>query len=361
MTGTISPETTERICRLNASLTKEANWIAKRAKLTRDAYCAGGGKENFQQDEYGEDYELEAIVKCSLGNDDPAFNPDDEYANIIAVTSHRLTNFTLKGDLLLNECGPHWGEGLPDTDVFRQTQFCHLFHEVYDHVLGCDLDALLRIGEIEINLVLLRQRGVSLDAALLPIEWETPSPRSVFSQTHSRPRREPLTGQELHYACLLNQKMDEGRAWVDEQVRRSENEYKGIGGLDCHITEDGSYEDYELMLHVQGYLGENHPEHTDENDGTPVVTHSEAIRKKKQYICGRARNPFHHDRYGGYFSKGERSWGSWEDNFCNVRPCGLFWDIFREADDDWLKMLSIGHIWFDVAYVQRRIVTDVFS
>ena len=359
MTDTLSPEIIERICRLNACLTEAANWIARRAKLTRDAYFAGGGKENFQQGEYGKDYELEVIVKCSLGNDDPAFMPDDEYANIIAVASHRLTNFTQNGDFLWNECCPHWGEGLPDTDTFRKTQFCHLFHEVYDHILGCNLDALIRIGEIEINLVLLRQRGVSLDTALLPIKLETPYPRSVFSQTHCRPSRDPLTDRELRYARLLNQKMEEGRAWVDEQARRSEKEYKDVGGLDCHITEDGAYEDYELMLCVQGFLDEIHPEHNDENDGTPVVTHSEAIRKKSQQIFGRSRNPFHYDRYGTYFSKDRCR--SWDDDLCKVRPCGLFWDIFRKADDDWLKMLSIGHIWFDVAYVQRRIVTDVFS
>ena len=352
---TLSPEIIERICRLNACLTGAANWIEGRAKLTRDAYFAGGGKDDFQQDELCEDFELEAIVKCSLGNDDPAFNPDDEYANIIAaITSKSFKQPHREDGLTWNDCDPYWGDGLPYFyfGAFSQTRFCYLFHDIYEHTLGCNLDALLRMGEIEINLVLLRQRGISLDTTLLPKKRQSSYPRSVFSQTPCGGKRIPFTYRELRYARLLNQKMDEGRAWIKEQVRRSEQEYKDMGGLDCRFTEDGAYEDHELMLHVEGYLGENHPEY-DEDENNLVVTHSEAIRNKNQYIFGRSRNPFHYNRYGWGFSKDRCSW---REDLCKVSPCGLFWDIFRKADDDWLKILSIGHLWFDVASVQRRIV-----
>jgi hypothetical protein len=149
--------------------------------------------------------------------------------------------------------------------------------------------------------------------------------------------------------------MDEGRAWIEEQVRRSEKEYEDIGGLDGRITENGAYEDYELMLRVVGFLGENHPEY-DENEDGIVVTHSEPISKKSQYIFGRSRTPsvlFYSERYGWLFSKVRCPWN---DDLCKVRPCGLFLDVFREVGHDWLKMLSIGHIWFDVSIVQRRII-----
>jgi len=199
----LSHEVIERICRLNARLTEAANWTEERARLTRDAYLVGGGVENFQQrDGHWEDYRLEAIVKCSLGNDDPAFNPDDEYANIIAAT----TSFPLPTEedgLAWNDCAHDWDEGLRRCDAFGQTRFCYLFHDIYEHTLRYDLDALLRIGEIEINLVLLRQRGISLDAALLPRKRKKSYPRSVFSQTPCGTRRDPLTCRELRYARLL--------------------------------------------------------------------------------------------------------------------------------------------------------------
>ena len=150
----------------------------------------------------------------------------------------------------------------------------------------------------------------------------------------------------------LNQKMDEGRAWIEEQARRSEKEYNNIGGLDRRVTEDGAYEDCELMLRIKGFLGENHPEY-DEDENNLVVTHSEAIGKKSQYIFGRSRNPLHYDRYEMYFSKDRCSWSA---NLCRVRPCGLFWDIFGKVKRDWLKMLSIADLWFEVSSVQRRIV-----
>ena len=354
---TLSPEAIERICHLNARLLEAANWTEERAKLTHAAYFAGGGMDNFRQrderDGCWEDYELEAIVKCSLSNDDPAFKPDDEYANIVAATT--LSQQPTREDCLAwNDCAHYWDEGLDRFGDFRQTRFCYLFHDLYEHTLWYDLDALLRIGEIEINLVLLRQRCVSLDPALLPRKRKKSYPRSVFSQSPCGTRRDPLTDRGLRYARLLNQKMDEGCAWIDEQIRRSENEYKDIGGPDRRIAEDGAYEDHELMLRVDGFLGEKHPEY-DESENNLIVTHSEAVCKKNQYIFGRSRNPLHYDRYGPYFSKGGPLWRQRHPYIGRMRPCGLFWDIFKQADDDWLKMLSIGVLWFEVVCVQRRI------
>ena len=351
---TLSPEAISRIWRLNACLLTAANRTEDRAKQTQAAYLAGGGVEDYRQrGEYWEDYELEAVIKCSLGKDDPAFNPDDEYSNIIAAT----TSFGLpteKDGLAWNDCDHDWREGSRRLDVFRQTRFCYLFHDIYDHTLHNDLDALLRIGEIEIDLVLLRQRGTELDKAFLPRKRKRSYSRSVFSQTPCASRRNPLTYRELRYARLLNKKLHEGHAWLLEQAYRNEREYGEIGGLDRHLTEDNAYEDYEMMMRVDGFLGENHPEY-DENENNLVVTHNEPVYKKSQYIFGRSRNPFHHNRYGSYFTKNNKP-RSWGDNLNRISPCGLFWDIFEKADRDWLKMLSIGALWFEVCSVQRRIV-----
>ena len=212
----------------------------------------------------------------------------------------------------------------------------------------------MRIGELEINLVLIRQRGVSLDSTLLPRKRKSSYPRSVFSQTPCGGKYNPLTKRELRYACLLNQKMNEGRAWIEEQARRSEKEYVDMGGLDRHRTEDNAYEDYELLMEVCGCLGENHPEH-DEEEGGIVVKHSEPIYKENQRVFGRSRNPFHHNRYHNVFTPAAYH-GWWGDALNKIQPCGLFWDIFEKIDHDWLKMLSIGHLWLDVYFVQRRIV-----
>jgi hypothetical protein len=147
--------------------------------------------------------------------------------------------------------------------------------------------------------------------------------------------------------------MSEARAWIEEQARRSEKEYADIGGLDRHLTEGNAYEDYELLMEVCGCLGENHPEH-DENEDGIVVRHSEPIYKENQRVCGRSRNPFHHNRYHYAFRPAHHY--RWGDELNKIQPCGLFWDIFNKIDRDWLKMLSIGQLWLDVYFVQRRIV-----
>jgi len=105
-----------------------------------------------------EDYELEVVIKCSYDSNDPDANPDDDYASLIAVMESnfkgRLGKKGHEDDLSWSSCDPCWTEGLPwwRDELFQQVPFCYLFHEIYEHALSCDLDALLRrIGEIEIG------------------------------------------------------------------------------------------------------------------------------------------------------------------------------------------------------------------
>ena len=361
-TDTPTPEIVERVCRLNSFLVDAANWIEERARKTRAAYLAGGGVKDYQRSgDHWEDYELSAIVKCSLGSDDPAFDPDDEYANMIAV----VESFMLKHEepLAWSDCSGGWGEGLPGwhekisrLDAFQQTRFCHLFHEIYEHALGYDLDSLARIGEIEINLILTRQRGIHLDTAVPPGNRKAKYSRNVFSRplsSHLRDiSRAGLTGRELCYASTLNEKMREARAWIKEQARRCEKEYGDIGGLDGQLTADNAYEDYEMMMRVCGCLGDDHPQYNEDDDNI-VVSYDEALYKKNQRVFGRSRNPLHYERYGLYFPATRFS------GDIKIYPCGLFWAIFQKADRDWLKMLSIGQLWLDFVFLQRRIIKIV--
>ena len=351
---TLSPESIERVCRLNAALAEAATWIEERSRLTLAAYLAGGGVESWRErGDIWEDYELEAVVKCSLGRNDPAFNPDDEYADLLAVVETYMTKPQGKDILTWSDCTYDWGEGLPRIEAFRQTRFCYLFHELYEHTLQYDLDTLLRIGEIEINLVLQRQRGIQLDRALLPRKGKKSYPRSIFSRFTYPSRRAPLMPKELRYARLLNQSMGAARAWIEEQARRSEKEYADIGGQEACPAEGTTYEDYAMMMEVCGCLGENHPEY-EEDDDNIVVRYGEPIDNKNRRIFGRCRNPFYHNRYGSYFAPHTQR--LLQDDLDKIRPCGLFWDIFRATDRDWLKMLSIAKLWLDVNFVQRRIV-----
>jgi hypothetical protein len=347
----LSPEVMERVCRLNSRLTEAANWIAERARRTRNAYLAGGGLDGHIDEDSGdwEDYELEAIVKCSLGNEAKDFNPNDEYNNLVAVVG---TSAKHDGEEEWSECAPCWGEGLPE--AWPQTPFSYLFHEIYDHTLRCDLAALLRIGEIEINLVLIRQRGTNLDPALWPGKRKSSYARSVFARTPLRQKYEPLTARELRYARLLNKKMAEARQWIEEQARRSEKEYAAIGGLDGCFMGNESYEDCEMIMDFSGVLGESHPEFNEDDDNI-IVNYKEPLYKNNQHVFGRARNPFLSFQYGIYFSKRSDGWNHRSD-ISRIQPCGLFWNIFRKMDYDWLKMLSIGGLWLDLFLIQRRIV-----
>jgi hypothetical protein len=358
----LSPENAERIKHLNACLLEAADWIEERAELTRAAYSAGGGAVQQQPGGHWEDFEFDAIVKCSLGREAPDFTPDDEHADMIAAVTDSLKHAPEreKGALTWKHCGDGrtagegsrispWAEGLPHIKAFRKTPFCFLFHEIFAHALHHDLDALLKIGEIEINLVLTRQRGVAVEAEPLAGKWRRSSPRSVFSRTPCFPADMPLTRRDVRYARLLNQKMREAQVWIEEQARRGEKEYLESGGRDRRLTADNAYEDYEMMMEVCGCLGERHPEYDEDNDNI-VVKYSAPIPKENQRVFGRARNVVRYSRYRHGFPP-----GAWGDAYATIQPCGLFWDIFDRLDHDWLKMLGIGQLWLDVSLVQRRI------
>jgi hypothetical protein len=347
----LSPETIERICRLNARLTEAAQWIAERAKRTRETYLAGGGRDKHHSGDEREDYELDAVVKCSLGSDNPDFNPDDEDANLVAVSAYSVK----KDEDLWTECAPEWGEALFwGRDDLKRVPFCYLFHVLCIDTLHYDFDAMLKIEDIELDVILIRQRGVSLDTALLPRKRKSSYPRSVFDRTPEREmfKARALSWRERRYARLLNQTIHEAGLWAAEQVRCSEQEYAAIGGADGRVTEDRAYEDHEMLLEVSGHLGENHPEF-DACDDNIVVEWREAIYKKSQYVRGRSRHPFHTLHRGTLFSI---KYSPRDEEMRRIHPCGLFWRIFEQLDCDWLKMLSIGTLWVDVNVVQRRIV-----
>ena len=355
--GSLSPEIIEGVCRLNTLFCEATKWITDRAKWMRAAFWAGGGKKDYQWGNDWYDYELEVVVKCSLGSDDPDFKPDDEYANLIVV--HETSAWD-HDDTWWTEFGPQHGEFLQDyNDTFRQTPFCYLFHAICIDTLHYDFDAMLKIGEIEIGIVLIRQRGIHLDTALLPRKRKSSYPRSVFARTPilEGGKRKLLNWRERRYARLLNQKMSETSLWIQEQASRSEKEYADIGGLDCRIMAGNAYEDYEMHVKVDGCLGESHPEF-DPDDDNFVVEWREPIYKQSQYVFGRARNPFYSFRcYGSYFQKTDYRPHHYRYELYRIEPCGLFWRIFKDLDDDWFRMLSIGRIWIDVFFVQRRILT----
>ena len=185
-----------------------------------------------------------------------------------------------------------------------------------------------------------------------PRKRKSSYPRSVYSRlTDSDPQWEFLKYREQRYARLLSQKIKEAHSWIYEQARRSESEYIGFGGLDGHST-DNTYEDYQMMYRFDGVLGENHPEYDEEaNDSNFIVSLREPILKTNQYVLGRARKPSYEIQFGVY-------WPYWidEDYLEKTESCCMFWDLFSKLGRDWLKMLSIGQLWLDMCFVQRRIV-----
>ena len=90
MAKQLSPERIERLCLLNMRLEEAGTWANERAEKTLAVYLAGGGHRGKKSGErLSEDCEEEALFKCSIGDQDPAFNPDDEYGNLLAISSSR--------------------------------------------------------------------------------------------------------------------------------------------------------------------------------------------------------------------------------------------------------------------------------
>ncbi|MDR0466292.1 MAG: hypothetical protein LBH94_02915 [Deltaproteobacteria bacterium] len=353
-----SPEDIACVRRLNARFAEAADWIEKRVWRTQEAYFAGGGLIGMITPEGGEgweDYELDALVQCFLGRSDPNFNPDDEYANLVAAVETNVTSAE-REQLFWNERDPGWGEFLSHAEALRREPFCLLFHALCIDELHYDFEAMRSIGEIETSLILRRQRGLDLDSALLPRKRKNSYPHGVFEQKHFSRKFKPLTWRELRYARLLNQKMEGAGRWFAEQARRSESEYAGFAGLDACITEDHAYEYCEMSLELVGALGESHPEF-DEDDDNIVVRYEEPICIMDRHIFGRAGTPFHNKRFWARPLSSKRSYlrGPYEQ-LGRARPCGLFRKVFQKLDHDWLKLLSIGKLWLDVFFVQHRII-----
>jgi hypothetical protein len=157
---------------------------------------------------------------------------------------------------------------------------------------------------------------------------------------------------------LLNQKLETAGAWLDGQLRKSEEEFWAMGGRDSFM-EGRRYEDYHLATEVAGMLGDNHPHYDDEDEENEIVRHYAPVAKQKQWIFGRCRPPD-----GGAHD----NWLSTKlhivdhaDIICPnrrqalLRPCRLFRDLWLNSGCDWLKMLSIQELWLEVIVIQRRI------
>lgn len=359
----LSSEIVKRVIHLNACLYKAALWIEERADRTLTAYFAGGGGSKQPWEANWEDFELDAIVKCSLAEDQPAFNPNNEYANLVAVVvgGQKYLQCGQADGLTWADCGAGenspdgmsaWSEGLPRIEEFQQVPFCFLFHEVFEHTLGCDLDSMLKIGEIEINLTLVRQRGLTLEGAPLPGKREDSHPRSAFSRALCSREEWRLNDRQQRYARLLNKKIAAAQAWIEEQARLGEEEYLESGEQHLGLTDSQTYEDYQMMMEVGGCLAETHPDYNEDDDNI-VVQYSEPIYTEKQRIFGRGRYIFHPSRYGCHFVPGKKVRGM---PFDKITACGLFWGLYNALGRDWLKMFSIGQLWLDVALTQRRII-----
>ena len=346
---TVSYDDIERLCKLHTQLKEASVWAKERSEKIMKTYLEGGGRlwDTEVEPRFTEDSEIEAIVKCSLGDQDPAFNPADEYGNLLAVSTH------VYNDERDDEWS--WNEGVDHIEALKDTRVCFLFHDIFDHQLHMDIEAVCRIGEIQTDVVFTRQRMLYLDKTQLPRKRKSSYSRSVFDRTpirYSSYRRQQLTAREERYARLLNQYLLEAQIWINDQIRRAEEEYRMVGGLSGPI-DDTTYEDYEMRVDICPTLGENHPEYDDEDDNI-LVKYYEPVHKRSQHVFGRARSQF----YDPYLDHNilERQRDGWFEGINNLRACRLFHCLWDELGRDWLKMLSIGQIWIDVFIVHRRIV-----
>lgn len=368
-----------RMWRLNIALYEAAKWLEERAEQTWDQYQANGcwdgtdvidmeaEQVNSSRVSYATGmYMLTGVTKCSLGSEDPALSPYDEFGNVVAVCTN--------GMLLSHEkdwSAPYF-ENSPE-----KANICRLFHKVYGHELNYDLDALTSIGEVEVNLVAELSLSLYLQPELEPRKLTFP--HSVFCRRKWNDHNafEHLTPKERDYARLLNEKLQTASAWIEEQARRCEEEYRAMGGVDGQTVQDSAYdnayENYELFVTVSGSVGEEHPEY-DEGFNDWIVSYNSSIAKESQRICGRARNLFYDDRYRCYFPHRKqitpdnnlwslrhqelKTWhrpdGCDENNI--IYTCDLFWNILCQAGHDWFKLLSISDLQIKVVFLQRRII-----
>ena len=148
----LTQEERERLRLLNEKLWATEDWIRQRhARSLEWYYGADGWRQHKQSDTLSEDVETEVVVVCILREDHADWKEDDD--NIVATL--RLPCGCLR------ETNPrrnwnefeHWN-GHP----FRGEYHCWLFHDLCDHVLDYDWDAILSIGGIWTDVLLIQQR-----------------------------------------------------------------------------------------------------------------------------------------------------------------------------------------------------------
>lgn len=147
----------ERLRLLNRKLAEAEAWIRERVdQCQRDYYRAGGVKQHRYSDEHYEDVEIEVKVTCTLRHDHPDFKEDGE--NIVA----RLNWMGFEG-IVQDPPRHNWNafQFHPEHRLCKE-HHCWLMHDLYDHQLRCDWDAVLSIGGIWIDVQLIQQREMTL-------------------------------------------------------------------------------------------------------------------------------------------------------------------------------------------------------
>jgi hypothetical protein len=149
---------------------------------------------------------------------------------------------------------------------------------------------------------------------------------------------------------------------MDEQVRKSEEEFLARGGRDAFM-EGRRYENYHLAIDVTGLLGKNHPQY-DENEDNDIVCHFAPVIRQKQWVFGRSR-PFDDKNLWIWLAAKRHLFDQADIRMRHIicpnrrqallRPCRLFRDLWRNSGCDCLKMLSIQELWLEVIVIQRRI------
>ncbi len=150
--ASLTPRERERLRLLNEKLWATEEWIRQRhARSLEWYYGAGGRRRHAHGNTLLEDLETELVVQCILREDHPDWRNDDD--NIVATL--------LLPEACLKETNPrrNWNEFRHwDDHPLREEYHCWLFHDLYDHVLRCDWQAILSIGGIWTDVVLIQQR-----------------------------------------------------------------------------------------------------------------------------------------------------------------------------------------------------------
>lgn len=142
-------EERERLRLLNEKLQATEAWIRQRHARSLE-WCHGTGDFPCIGNALREDVETEVQVWCILRKDHPGWRQDDD--NVVAKL------LLAEGGLKANP-QQNWNEYRNWDGHPLQCEFhCWLFHDLADHVLKYDWDALLSIGEIWTDVALIQQR-----------------------------------------------------------------------------------------------------------------------------------------------------------------------------------------------------------